>query len=192
MPLYCMDVHKITLGELDIQQAMRLTTATDTHLARYFKSHDISKYISPQGRMIVDMVPLKMISSNIRFMKGPEGYTSVFSDIRMENDKCAGLLSFGTVFPIPRPPFHCNLDIFGSDTKTLKQHILRHLMVMQGKVKGEVAILVMVQEDFDMDKLDGVFEDFGIKRKIWYDSTYPTLRYSQLYLYERDAHVSKL
>ena len=191
MPLYFVDVLNTTLNDKDIRDAMKLKTVTEADISSHFSSKKIKDYLSPEGHMIIDMVPLRMINSNIHYMTGPNGYTAVYSDIRIENGQCRGLLSFGTVFPVKRPPFHNNLDIFGSDTATLKEHIVRHLMFMRQKGTGVVGVLAMVQEDFDMLQLDKVFEDFGVKRKILYDSTYPNLKYSQLYLYEREAHSSK-
>ena len=191
MPLYCVNVPNTVLSDLDKSGAMNLKTVTEADISIYFSSEKIRTYISPEGHMIIDMVPLRMIPSNIRYMTGPKGYTAVYSDIRIENDKCRGLLSFGTVFPVINPPFHYNLDIFGSDTSTLKEHLVRHLMFMQPKVTDVVGVMPMVQEDFDMQELDKVFEDFGVQRKIWYDSTYPTLKYSQLFLFENDAQVER-
>ena len=190
MPLYCVDVLATHLPEDQISSAMALESVTDQKLSVYLASNLVQEYLWPERRMIVDMVPLRTIESNITYMRGPEDFTAIFSDIRIENDKCSGLLSFGTVFKVQKHPYHMNLDIFGSDTRTLTEHIVRHLLVLKSKVKGEVAVLAMVQEDYDMEKLDSVFNSFGVERKIWFDSTYPSLRYSKLYLYERDALTS--
>ena len=190
MPLYCVDVLATHLLEDQISSAMALESVTDQKLSVYLASNSVQEYLWPERRMIVDMVPLRTIESNITHIRGPEEFTAIFSDIRTENDKCSGLLSFGTVFKVQKHPYHINLDIFGSDTRTLMEHIVRHLLVLKSKVKGEVAVLAMVQEDYDMEKLDSVFNSFGVERKIWFDSTYPSLRYSKLYLYERDALTS--
>ena len=187
MPLYCVDVLTTTLNDKDKSGAMELRTVIEADISTYFSSEKTKDYISAEGHMIIDMVPLRMMPSNIPYMTGPKGFTAVYSDIRIEDDQCRGLLSFGTVFPVKKPPFHYNLDIFGSDTLTLKEHIVRHLMFMRPKITGVVGILAMVQEDFDMQHLDKVFEDFGVKRKIWYDSTFPNLKYSQLFLFESDT-----
>ena len=190
MPLYCVDVLATHLPEDQISSAMALESVTDQKLSVYLASNSVQEYLWPERRMIVDMVPLRTIETNITYMRGPEEFTAIFSDIRTENDKCCGLLSFGTVFKVQKHPYHMNLDIFGSDTRTLMEHIVRHLLVLKSKVKGEAAVLAMVQEDYDMEKLDSVFKSFGVERKIWFDSTYPSLRYSKLYLYERDALTS--
>ena len=186
MPLYCVDVPNTVISDSDQSGAMTLQAATEADISSYFSSEKIRTYLSAEGHMIIDMVPLRMIQSNIKYMTGPKGLTAIYTDLRIENDQCRGLLSFGTVFPVINPPFHYNLDIFGSDTSTLKEHIVRHLMFMQPKVTDVVGVLIMAQEDFDMQQLDKVFEDFGVQRKIWFDSTYPTLKYSKLFLYESD------
>ena len=186
-----MNVQELNFHSADIEHATRLQTVSDETLSGYFKSTEICHYLSPQEHMVVDWVPLKMIDSNIPFMNGPEGYTNRFSDIRVENGKCRGLLSFGTTFKIQRPPVHCNLDIFGTDTQSLKEHIIRHLTLIRPKFQGVVGMLVYVQEDFDLQKLDTVFEELGVKRTVWYDSTYPDRKYSKLLLFGRDYHPSK-
>ena len=187
MPLYCVVLQDVCISEAQLRKAMTLTCVTEPVIATYFNSRFVQDYLWPERRMIVDMVPLKTINSNLRYIKGPNGFPAVFSDIRSENGKCCGLLSFGTVYGAQKHPNHINIDIFGDDTRSLMKHIVRHFLVMKSKVKGEAAILVIVQEDFDMEKLDFVFESFGIKRKIWYDSTKPRYRYSQLFVYKRDA-----
>ena len=187
MPLYCVVVQDVCISGSQLRKAITLVGVTEPLMSTYFNSRLVQDYLWPERRMIVDMVPLKTINSNLRYIKGPNGFPAVFSDIRTEDGRCCGLLSFGTVYEAQKHPYHVNIDIFGDDTRSLMEHIVRHLLVLKSKVKGEAAILVIVQVDFDMEKLDFVFESFGIKRKIWYDSTKPSYRYSQLFVYERDA-----
>ena len=187
MPLYCVVVQDVCISGSQLRKAITLVGVTEPLMSTYFNSRLVQDYLWPERRMIVDMVPLKTINSNLRYIKGPNGFPAVFSDIRTEDGRCCGLLSFGTVYEAQKHPYHVNIDIFGDDTRSLMEHIVRHLLVLKSKVKGEAVILVIVQVDFDMEKLDFVFESFGIKRKIWYDSTKPSYRYSQLFVYERDA-----
>ena len=187
MPLYCVVVQDVCISEAQLRKAMILECVTELMVATYFNSRFVQDYLWPERRMIVDMVPLKTINSNLCYIKGPNGFPAVFSDISTEKVKCCGLLSFGTVYEAQKHPYHVNIDIFGDDTRSLMEHIVRHFLVLKSKVKGEAAILVTVPMDFDMEKLDLVFRSFGIKRKIWYDSTKPSYRYSQLFVYERDA-----
>ena len=181
----------LALTEADIQRAKHLDMVSEETLSQYFRSQEIKDYLSPQGRMIVDLVPLQMIDSNIVYMKGPQGYTMVYADIRSESGICSGLLSFGTVFEDQRSKFHCNLDVFGTDTNSLKQHIVRHVIDMRSKLKGIARIMVMISEEFNLEKIDSVFKEFGIQRTIWNSSVYPHLRYSKIFLYEITVHPSK-
>ena len=117
MPLYVIDALNTKLSANDTEDSKTLNAVSQTSLSTYLSSQGIKEYVSPGGYMIVDFVPLKAVHSNIRYMTGPEEYTSIFSDIRKENGKCRGLLLFGTVYQIRRPPFQCVLDIFGSDNQ---------------------------------------------------------------------------
>ena len=78
--------------------------------------------------MIVDADPYKMIHRNIQSIRGPKEFKSIYSDIKSDTDKCTGLLSVESVFPIPHPQYKYMLDILGSDTSSLKTHIVKHLI----------------------------------------------------------------
>ena len=187
-----MDRTNLSLSEADIQRTNQLTVVSEETLSQYFRSPRIKDYLCPHGRMIVDLVPLKMIDSNIIYMKGTKPYTAVFTDIRDESGICSGLLSFGTVFQDKRSNFHYNLDIFGTNTNTLKQHIVMHVLEMRSKVKKGVArFMAMVEEEFNLQSLDSVFGEFGVHRAVWYSSVYPHLKYTKIFLYERDLHPSR-
>ena len=176
------------LSETEIQKADQLSIVTEEILSQYFKSQKIKDYLCPHGRMILDLVPLEMIDSNITYMIGTKPYTAVFSDIRVEGGVCSGLLSFGTLLQDKESNFHFNLDIFGTDTNTLKHHIVKHLLEMRAKVKGIVRIMAMIEEEFNLQYLASVFGDFGVQRAVWYSSVYPHLKYTKIFLYEIELY----
>ena len=167
----------------DIRNTNRLNIVSDIQLSQYFKSKEISQYISPGGRLIVDAVPYKLIEANIQSMVQPREFTVVYSDIKEEADKCSGLLSFGLVFPTPQPQYKYVLDMFGSDTKSLRIHIVKHLLRLREKTDGVTAMLVFVPEELDIRLVDTVFEEYGITRHP-HKSANPRLKSKQLYAFE--------
>ena len=172
----------MTLSEKDTRNTAKLNIVTDLHLSLFFKTKAIRDYISPSGRMIVDAVPYKMIQSNIQSIRGPKEFKSIYSDIKSDTDKCTGLLSVGTVFPIPHPQYKYMLDIFGSDTSSLKTHIVKHLIRLKEKTKGITAMLVYVPDEFDLEKVDVIFQEFGIVRRPHTGN--PKLKSAQIYVFE--------
>ena len=133
--------------------------------------------------MLVDVVPYKMIKANIPLMMQPRQYMEAYSDIDQTGDLCSGLLSFGLVYPIAKPQYKYMLDIFGTDYKSLRLHIVKHLVRLKEKTTGVTAMLVYVSEDFPLDKLDGIFADFGISRHP-HTSIDKTLKSRQIHAYE--------
>ena len=52
----------------DIRDTSHLQIISDSHLSAYFKSKTVRDYLAPEGRMLVDVVPYKMMDTNIPFM----------------------------------------------------------------------------------------------------------------------------
>ena len=125
-------------------------------------------------------------------MLQPKEFTVAYSDIKEEHGQWTGLLSFGLVFSVPKPQYKYVLNIFGTDTSSVRLHIIKHLIRLKEKTKGVTTMLVYVPEKFDLNCIDVVFEEFGIARKP-HHSVYPGLKSSQIYAYEYiDQRQSKL
>ena len=166
-----------------MRTASRLSIVTETQLAMYCKSNEICNYISSKNTLLVDAVPYKMIESNVQSMMEPRKYTTVFSDLRETNGSCSGLLSFGIVFPIPKPHYKYILDIFGTDSASLKAHINRHLMRLKEKTTGVTSLYVLVPEEIDIDHVDLILEEHGIVRPT-YKSDNPKLKSKYVFAFE--------
>ena len=182
-PIYYLAGQGLMFTEPERHEASMLKTVSDIHLSLYFKSRVIRDYLSPEGRLLVDAVPYRMIDANIPFMIQPEKYTAIYSDLKVHGGGCSGLLSFGLVFPIRRPQFNYVLNIFGSDTSTLRTHIVKHLLRLKDRTKEVTALVVFVPKSFDLHEVDKVFEDFGISRRP-HKSAYQQLKSNQIYAYE--------
>ena len=168
----------------DISHAVRLSTVSDMNLSLSFKSKSTREYIAPSGRMLVDLVPYDMADFNIKSMQEPKEYKVIYSNIRVHGSLYSGLLSIGTVFPISNPQYKYMLDIFGSDKASLRTHLIKHLMRLKDKTNGVTAVLVYLPDDFDLDMVDALFDEFGINRKPYKSVKSPKLKSQQLYAFE--------
>lgn len=190
-PWYYFSGEGIVISEAGFQNASELQTMSANELSLYFQSRTVREYLSPEGIMIVDVVPYQMIDSNIPMMMQPKQYSAVYSDIKMTGVKCTGLLSFGLLYPTPRPEYTYRLDIFGEDAESLKIHILKHLIRVKEKTTGITAMLVYVSETCDLEQVDKVFEEFGILR-YRHSSVNPKLKTRQIYAFEGVGEFSKM
>ena len=98
-------------------------------------------HLFPEGRIIVDWVPFRLSSTNIPLLKGRK--TVFYSDVTIcraekvdalnenqtaETYQVQGLLSASSIFRVQHDlDISCNLDIFGTDFRSIYEHIMFHL-----------------------------------------------------------------
>ena len=97
-------------------------------------------------------------------MRAPEDFTTIYTDVNVENDIVSGLLSCGTLYPCKGVAFHCNIEIFGTDTLSLKIHIASHLEIIQKKAADLSKIGLYIDGQFPLEFIEDIFLSFGIKR----------------------------
>ena len=129
-------------------------------------------------------MPFKFNPSNIPIIRGPEGFTNVYSDIRQDGRGYTGLLSVGTHFKVKIIKFKYVLDIFGTDTWSLDKHLVKHLTILRDDIREATTLLIYVQKEFDFSKLFTICERFGLKRLHSSDSICKKLEFSQLFVFE--------
>ena len=150
-----------------------IATVSDEELATYLRSGSIKQYLFPKARVIADYIPCKLLESNIRFMKGPDDFTTRLSDVQSDGDHCAGLLSFGTVYLCKENTIlHCVLEIYGTSTSSFRKHVMKHLSIVKQKaikagVHNAVVKFAINMENGVSDKeLDKIFIEFNASRRI--------------------------
>ena len=154
-----------------------LEEVSDLDLKEHFRSKDISKYLAPQGRLILNQVPFQLYPSNVSIMRGQVVGTHIYSDVRL-NDAvmCGGLLSFGTHFKVKEPYFKYVLDGFGTDFQSMEKHLLAHLNNLRTITASPTVVLIFVSELFDLPTLSVISEKYDLDRT-------GTLEFSRLFLY---------
>ena len=146
-------------------------------LKEHFRSTHISKYLAPQGRLILNQVPFQLYPSNVSIMRGSVVRTHIYSDVRLNDEgRCGGLLSFGTHFKVKEPYFKYVLDLFGTDFQSLEKHLLAHLNNVRTITVSPTVVLIYVSEHFDLQTLSVISEKYNLERT-------GTLECSRLFLY---------
>ena len=185
MLTYFIDQKSIKLKDSDMNSAMKLTEVSDESFVSYIESQEISKYLFPHDRIIVNWIPFMVTKSNIPLMKSFK-FTNVYSDVSIESGSCEGLLSTGTLYPVKEPSFLLNLEIYGRSWQSLRSHLVRHLMVLKEKTTGITNVLLFSDGGCPPEKIMEVFLELGSSRQEWRDSKNQNMVYSEQFLYEKD------
>ena len=125
------DVNRVRIPPTDVGLAAELATISDPQLKDILNDTTTRDYIAPKGIFFVNMLPLKPLDANISCIRGIEGSTEIYSDVKCGTNDVKGLLSCRTTFPAPRGSISskiCFIDIFGDDPSSLRKHLTRHLI----------------------------------------------------------------
>ena len=167
-------------------QDTAITIVSESLLTEYLTSTDVKKYLFPEDRIIVDYVPFKLLSSNISLMRGPGDVTTIFSDVRILNNQHAGLLSFGTFYPVSgQNKFLCIIEMYGTDESSLKKHAAGHLKRIAQKADDITSIVMSVDRKISTEIVDEVFKEFAVTRRIWRDPNTSEVCYKDSFLWEK-------
>ena len=172
---------------LETSQSKELTLVTETLMGSYIDSKDICDYFFPQGRVVVDGVPFKLLPENVPLMFEQNDIIVMFSDLDNDSKNCKGLLSIGTTQKVKNPSYIYNIELYGNakNLNCLKCHIDKHLNVLKELAFETVCIFVFVANECLEGKVDEVFHGYGISRKFWHDSTAGDVTLTKRLVYER-------
>lgn len=163
----------------------KLHTPSDEELITYFKSKTIKPYLFPMDRLIVDWVQFRLLKPNIPLMK-KNHRARFYSDVTEgENGKVHGLLSISVTKRVQNPPYVCDLNIYGTDTETLFQHISVHVRSMMELSDGckNIKLAVLAEQEFDYETLEKVVAEVGLSKSIASDKN--GLLYTHMYMFEK-------
>lgn len=119
-------------------------------------------------------------------MTEPSEFLEVFSDMRTEADTYKGLLSFGSIYKVKAVPYKYSLDVYGTDSNSLKIHLVKHLMRMKQKATGTTVFVVTVDENFRSEIVEEILRQLGgTKAK---DDPYSGY-YTQQFLFEKTLQI---
>ena len=137
-----MNIENIVLPESDLDATETVLPIPFEDVALYTLSEDTRNYLFPCRRMVVDIVPYKLIESNATRMKEISGYhTIAYSDVSDNNKGTSGILSFGTLIRTQKLPFVYGIDMYGTDKVSIRKHIFRHLLALKKCTYGSIFIM---------------------------------------------------
>ena len=163
--IYLLKRENIDIKGNDVGEANILYPLSSESLSSHFLSEEDRNYLAPRGIACFDRVPLKLQEDNIAYILGHDDSTSTFSDVKCESGTYRGLVSRGTLYNAPGTTEieHVYvLDVLGSDTSTLRKHIVKHLLKVKENVKAPAQLLIFFQEDFDHNNIISTFAACGI------------------------------
>ena len=158
----------------DIKLTQKVFQMPFEELSTYFRSEDTKGYLFPHQRVMVDIVPYKLFGSSIALMKEMSGdHTKAFSDVRIEKGVTRGLLSFGTLFRAQKVEYVYGIEFYGTDAKSIRRHIMRHLFELHQNAYGSICLMLFVQEYFPQKVADDICTENGMKRVNCLGTSYP-------------------
>ncbi|KAK3577190.1 hypothetical protein CHS0354_037530 [Potamilus streckersoni] len=136
----------------------------------YFDTEAIRKYLFPQDRMIVGLVPYRLLSSNLALLDKKN--IVCVSDVKVDDEIVSGLLSIATFYKVSRPGYAYVLELYGTDMNSVRYHLLSHLDFIAKTLDDVVYILFFVDKQCQQEKISDVSAECGLVN--WIDSDYKT------------------
>ena len=102
---------------------------------------------------------------NIPTIRGVEGSTHIYSDIKPGPDGCTGLLTCCTKYKAAarsQTDFKFCLDVSGSDLSSLRKHVVKHLNNIRKESEIAVALEMYLPVGFEWGDVIPIFNEFGI------------------------------
>ena len=160
-----------------MKEAQNLNQVTDSQFAGDIRSQTASQYLFPKGRIVVNNVPYRVMEANIPAIREQKDITVIYSDVNFDYLGIPkGVLSIGSLYPVPKPAYAYNIELYGSAFDSIRSHIIRHLLRLKEKTLDLTSISVFVDEDFQFDVIDKILSDLGMQRRPWREQIHVTKR----------------
>ena len=163
---YPLDTKQLQLILANDQSLETPLEASDSVLADHIRSKTLREYLFPKERIVINVVPHRVMESNIPLFREQGDMTMVFSDVGIQAGKPQGVLSFGSMYPIQKPPYAYNIEIYGSCYSSIRNHVIKHLRRLKNTMPNMTSVFVFVDEGFPANAVDETFLEFGIKRTL--------------------------
>ena len=148
--IYMMEIENILLSETDLTDVDKILKIPLDDVVMFIRSDDIRKYLFPYKRKLLDMVPYKLMESNIvRMNELSSARTNAFSDIAVDKTGIRCVVSFGTLFKTPKVSYVYGVDKYGTDEESIRKHIFRHASVLKRLGTGSACMMFFIQENIE-------------------------------------------
>ena len=145
-----------------------LLKVTNTILSTYFKTHHLRQYLFPEDRILVNSIPYRLMQSNIPIIFSNNKIIDMcmYTDVSYCTDSYKGLLSIGTSYPVPRPSFAYNIELYGEDSDSIEKHVVCHLNKMTDIKAEKISVYVCFGEKLCQQRVEEIFSKYNIPRQI--------------------------
>ena len=146
-------------------ETSELEKVSDDNLSVILNDEKTRDYIAPRGIMLLHWTPLKPIVENISTIRGIEGSTNIYSDIKPGPDRCTGLLTCCTKYKAARESqmdFKCCLDIFGTDSSSLQKHVVKHFNDIKRTSENDAGLKIVLPEGIEWNEVIPNFTELDI------------------------------
>ena len=144
----------------DYSPAVKSLNASD--LATIFRSKTLSKRLFPDDRCLINWAPFRIMAENAQQIASKRAYI-LHSSISPDTVSTT-LLTIADYFRC-KVGLAYTLNIYGSDIRLLKDHLIGHIKRCIQVTKGIVHFEIHVHPSFPVDALDNCLQGLGIKRK---------------------------
>ena len=139
-----------------------LTTSTASDIEYLMSSRPHREYIFPNDRIIVNWVPYKLLSSNIPYFSHTGAVTRIVTNALSDIGECKGLMSISTLFKCRNQKFACILDIYGTDSKCIKDHLLVHFRHVHATTDNETSLSIFTAPTIDTNYVMQIVKEIGV------------------------------
>ena len=162
------NVNQLCSSPLPDMNIVDLSEVTENLLFTYFTKQHLHQYLFPKDRILVNSVPYRLMESNIPLIFSNKKFMDmrIRTDVGTRGDNYKGLLSIGTGYPVPRPSFAYNIELYGEDNDSLEKHILYHLKSMSSLKVETISLYVCFDEKLCQQRISEIFSKYDIPRQI--------------------------
>ena len=153
---FCLDPENIYLESNDIKLSDSLHNLSYGHLSSHLQLEETRKYLVPNGRFCINVVPLKKDRNNTEYIIGHDDSTVTYYDVTVENGKYRGLMSRGILYKTAASATFQHvyrLDILGSDMSSIRKHLVKHVLRIKQNTQGKTNFVICCSEDIDWSSL---------------------------------------
>ena len=184
--VYILHQENKKIQESDVAAADTVLPIAFGDVAKYINTEGIRNYLFPYKRILVDMVPYKLMESNTTRMQELSGeHTRVFSDVTDGNDGTKGILSFGTLFKAQKVSYVYGIEIYGTDIDSIRKHIIKHMLALKKSTSGSVFMMFFIQENLPGNALNNACFQFAMESVNYPGTKYPKWNFQNTYLIEQ-------
>ncbi|XP_052246137.1 histidine N-acetyltransferase-like isoform X2 [Dreissena polymorpha] len=143
-----------------------IRTASPAEIQHLMEAEHRREYLFPNNSMLLDYIPYQSIPENIPLLFNRN--VQIFSNVCCEESSPHGLLTAGSNFLCSHPPESYTIDVFGTDSTQLENHILFHLHRALQTTHGEFCLQIFVEKGYMAQELCNILVKLDIPKCNWY------------------------